>query len=306
MATRSIYFFGNEVNRVINKENVKNLYYSIKQWGFLPDIGKIKKVEVPLNTDIYEVTVTKDKNSDPISINNWTYKLTKVEGEALVNAKAIGDGQHKAIAALILEMEAEEAKRNNSEVPSDFTYKEDDYEEVIEIPSNMDITRFINLFNTGRAWVNKDYKGKLTTGNKYIDRMEFIIQEKELVSDFVYSLYTMGTANINDSTVKALKNCRTDKMPKRLELNDTTQEDGDKLVKAFEDSAMSKEAYNNGKLGKGLKQFAKDYSLDTDTLVRVINAMSKDVWYAGKKPAGSAEASNYAENFKKWYESINK
>ncbi|WP_304249116.1 hypothetical protein [Parabacteroides gordonii] len=294
METRNIYFFGNEVNRVINKENVKNIYFSIDKWGFQPAVSKIKKIKAKEGDKIYGVTIVPDKNSKPISIDNWACKLREVtDSNELNNVNPICDGQHTAIALSIMEAE------------SKLEYK-DEYEEVIEVPKDMSTTQFVNLLNSGRAWTNKDFKGKLSTGNEYIDYMERKIVEEDYVSDFIHSIYTVGTAQVNDSLVKSLKCGRTDKMPKKLKLNADTQDTGNKLVKAFEDSTMSKEAYNNGKLGKGLKQFAKDNSLDTDTLVRVINAMSKDVWYAGKKPAGSAEASNYAENFKKWYESINK
>ena len=294
METKNIYFFGNDVNRVINKENVKNIYFSIKKWGFLPEVSKIKKIKATEGDKIYRVTVMADKSSKPISIDNWTYKLEEVtDPEELKNAYPIADGQHKGIATAIMAAEP------------DFKYK-DEYEEIVTVPEVMSTTQFINLLNSGRAWTNKDFKGKLSTGNEYIDYMERKIVEGDYVPDLIYSIYTVGTAQVNDSLMKSLKCGRTDKMPKKLKLNDDTQNAGDKLLKAFEDSAMSKDAYNNGKLGKGLKQFAKDNDLDADALVKVINAMSKDIWYEGQKPAGSAEASNYAENFKKWYESINK
>ena len=290
---KKIYFFCSDVNRVINKENVKNIYFSIKKWGFLPEVSKIKKIKAKEGDKIYRVTVMADKSSKPISINNWTYKLEEVtDPEELQKAHPIADGQHKGIAMAIRATEP------------DFKY-EDEYEETVTVPEGMSTTQFINLLTSGRAWTNKDFKGKLSTGNEYIDYMEGKIVEGDYVPDLIYSIYTVGTAQVNDSLVKALKCGRTDKMPKKLKLNADTQSAGDKLLKAFEDSAVSKEAYNNGKLGKGLKQFAKDNDLDADTLVKVIEAMNKDVWYAGQKPAGSAEASNYAENFKKWYESIN-
>ena len=293
---RKIYFFCSDVNRVINKENVKNIYFSIKKWGFQPAVSKIKKIKAKEGDKIYRVTVMADKSSKPISINNWTYKLEEVtDPEELKNARSVADGQHDSIAIAIIE----------AEPGSTFEYK-DEYEEIVTVPEGMSTTQFINLLNSGRAWTNKDYKGKLSTGDQYIDYMGRKIVEEDYVSDFIHSIYTVGTASVNDSLVKSLKCGRTDKMPKKLKLNDDTQDTGDKLLKAFEESAMSKDAYNNGKLGKGLKQFAKDNDLDADTLVKVIRTMNKDVWYAGQKPAGSAEASNYAENFKKWYESINK
>ena len=291
---KNIYFFGNDVNRVINKENVKNIYFSIKKWGFQPAVSKIKKIKAKEGDKIYRVTIVPDKNSKPISIDNWACKLEEVtDPEELKNACPIADRQHGSIAIAILEAEPN----------STFEYK-DEYEEIVTVPEGMSTTQFINLLNSGRAWTNKDFKGKLSTGNEYIDYMEGKIVEGGYVPDLIYSIYTVGTAQVNDSLVKALKCGRTDKMPKKLKLNADTQSAGDKLLKAFEDSAVSKEAYNNGKLGKGLKQFAKDNDLDADTLVKVIEAMRKDVWYDGQKPDGSAEASNYAENFEKWYETI--
>lgn len=286
-----MYFFGSDINRAINRDNVKNLYYSIKKWGVLTSLKKIKKVKSNSNFKIYKVSVAPKVPDKPVSIDNWDLKLEEVTDPTEKEmAEVVVDGQHETIACLIRELEND-----------GFEFKAE-YTETVQIPNEMSITEFINLLNSGRAWTNKDYKGKLKTGNQYIDYMEDKIIEGQYVSDFIYSLYTIGTANVSESLVKALKCYREDKIPKKLELNEVTQSNGDNLLAAFANSKLSKEAYNKGKLGKGLKKYAKDYKKNIAELIEVINKMDKDVWYNNEVPAGSPEIKDYVENFKKWGE----
>lgn len=295
---RAFYFYGKNVNREINKENVKNLYYAIKKYGFLPQAGKIKKV---INDDpdaeIYRVSVRAASKKGGLSINNFVVELIKEDD--VLGKPVTTDGQHKEIACFIMEKEGLMVQGEK------FEYS-DDYEETVEIPAGMSACEFVHLLNFSKPWAAKDFPGKLKTGNKYLDYMDDKIANEDYKPDFIYSLYTLRTDNINNATIRALKSGRTDKMPKGLILNRESQDEGDQLLAAF-DVNISRDAYNNGKLGKGFKRFVKENGgedLDIDTLVDLIKGMGKDIWFEGERPEGSPEAPDYCKNFVKWYNCI--
>ena len=73
-----MYFFGSDINRAINRDNVKNLYYSIKKWGVLKKKKKIKKVKSNSKFKIYKVSVAPKVPDKPVSIDNWDLKLEEV------------------------------------------------------------------------------------------------------------------------------------------------------------------------------------------------------------------------------------
>ena len=79
-------------------------------------------------------------------------------------------------------------------------------------------------------------------------------------SDVIYSFYTLGQAEIKANVAKDLK-MGINRLPKSLKLNATTQELGDKVLKAFKSSKISESTYNNGRLAKGFKLFYNEYNL---------------------------------------------
>ena len=283
---KTIYFFSPEVNRCVDRKNVESIYYSIKKRGFLKELRKIKRVKTDITKqEIFKVVIEPKNPQKPLSVKNWDVKLEKVTNPEQIFV--VLDGQHISIACLILQQEK-------------FFSIESDFFEIVEITQGMTITEFISLLNSAKSWTNKDYKGKLKTNNQYIDYMEDKIIQGKYVSDFIYSLYTIGTTNVSENLVKTLKCCGDSKMPKKLKLDANTQQNGDKLLEAFNNSQISKDGYNKGKLGKGLKKYAKDYNKSIEDLIAIINKMGKDIWYNNNVPSGSPEVKDYVENFKNW------
>ena len=95
------------------------------------------------------------------------------------------------------------------------------------------------------------------------------------------------------------------RLPKSLKLNATTQELGDKVLKAFKSSKISESTYDNGRLAKGFKLFYNEYKPEISQLQQLIAMISKDVWFGSQKPDGSAEAKQYYKNFEKWFQYMN-
>lgn len=286
----NINFFESTVNRGINKDNVKKHYYSIASYGFLTQIRKIKTVKVN-EGEKYKAITVKPKTGNTVSVSNWKI----VEVEKTVNAEeeiyATVDGQHAQIALAIL------AAENN---PKATSLKEEEYIEHVDLPTGMNVSKFISLLNYGRSWTYADYINKdITTGNTFVDDM--YDKCDKYVADFIYSLYTISIdLSLNNRTIIAMKNGRTDVKKEGLNLlNAGTKALGDKLLQAFENSNVGEETFNKGKLGKGLKMFYN--SLDgnektEETLTRVIGALNKNFWEGGK-PSGSPETKQYSQNF---------
>lgn len=295
----TIYFYGN--NRNIVNENVVKCYQMLKQHGFQPAMGKIKLVEGEdlAKERIFKVTVVPKTNTKPLSINNFIVKTEEVtDEEERRKAKAPADGQHRQIAMALME------------ALDGFIYNEEEMAEIVKKPEAMSLEQFTAAMNSGRPWNYKDFgNSKLTTGNKEIDYIESQITEQELKSDVVYSFYTLGQPNLKPSVTNDLK-LGIDKLPKGFKLDTNTQSMGDMIVKAFKDSSISKEAFNNGRLAKGFKKFyndlkSKDNEPKLDDILTIIAAMNKDIWHTNyPKPNGSPEAKHFAENFSKYYEQI--
>lgn len=295
----NIYFYGN--NRDIVNENVVKCYQMLKQHGFQSAMGKIKLVEGEdlAKERISKVTVVPKTNAKPLSINNFMVKTEEVtDEEERRNAKAPADGQHRQVAMALME------------ALDGFIYDEGEMAEIVKKPETMSLEQFTAAINSGRPWNYKDFgSSKLTTGNKEIDYIELQIAEQELKSDVVYSLYTLGQPNLKPSMTNDLK-LGIDKLPKGFKLNAETQAMGDKIVKAFKNGSISKDAFNNGRLAKGFKKFYNDLKSKGNEpklsdLLTMIAAMNKNIWHTNyPKPNGSPEAKHFAENFSKYYERI--
>lgn len=288
---KELYFYD---NRDIIEDNVKKCYAMISKYGFQPSISKIKYVEGDdlKNAKLYRISIVPKRNDKPLSINNFLVKKEEVTDEKeRETAQAPADGQHSLIAIYILEKEGE------------FTFDEKTMTEVVKVPEGMSLKLFTGLINNGKSWTYNDFRG-METGNTEIDYIESQIVQCELKADVVYSFYTLGQTDLKPAMVRNLK-VGLDKLPKTLELNEGTRSIGDKILKAFEDSKLSKVEYNNGRLAKGLKLFYKEKQPSIKDVLAIIEAMNKDVWHEGyHKPTGSPEAKNYAENFAQYYEDL--
>ena len=208
-------------------------------------------------------------------------------------AKAPVDGQHRMIAMFILEVEGF------------LDFNEEEMTETIKKPENMSLALFTASINNGRPWNYKDFsKSKFQTGNERIDYIEAQIQETGLKSDVIYSFYTLGQAEIKANVAKDLK-MGINRLPKSLKLNATTQELGDKVLKAFKSSKISESTYNNGRLAKGFKLFYNEYKPEINQIQQLVAMIDKDVWFSNQKPDGSAEAKQYYKNFEKWFQYMN-
>ena len=290
----TIYFYGS--NREIVAENVKKCYSMIKKYGFNAAMGKIKLVgsEDLTGERLLKVSIVPKSNAQPLSIDNWmlnTEEVTDVNERA--TAKAPVDGQHRIIAMFILEVEGL------------LNFNEEEMTETVKKPKNMSLALFTASINNGRPWNYKDFgKSKLQTGNERIDYIEAQIQETGLKSDVIYSLYTLGQPEVKANVAKDLK-MGINRLPKSLKLDATTQELGDKVLKAFKSSKISESTYDNGRLAKGFKLFYNEYKPEISQIQQLIALIDKDVWFGNQKPDGSAEAKQYYKNFEKWFQYMN-
>lgn len=295
----TIYFYDN--NRDIVNENVIKCYHMLKQHGFQSAMGKIKLVEGNdlAKEKILKVTVVPKMNTNPLSINNFMVKTEEVtDKEEKRNAKAPVDGQHRLVAMALME------------ALDRFVFDEKEMVEIVKKPNAMSLGQFTAAINSGRPWTYKDFgSSKLKTGNEEIDYIESQIAAQELKSDVVYSFYTLGQSNLKANVTNDLK-LGINKLPKDFKLDANTQLMGDKIVKAFNDSSISKGAFNNGRLAKGFKKFYNDLKSGgkepkLENLLTMIAAMNKDIWHTSyPKPNGSAESKHFAENFSRCYEQI--
>jgi len=278
-------------NRKLVKSNIETCYGMIMTNDFQSSIGKLKAVQVSQleGVKLYSVSVKPKKNSEDLSINNFEVAVDEVTEVQDKDAKVIVDGQHRYIAMLIMETLGEK------------TFEESDVMDTVEVPSGMPVNKFISLINSGKPWTNTDMQNaELPTNNPCIDYMETKMKELGLKADVVYSLYSLGQSNLTPAIVKDLKR-GINKLPKRLELNNETQDMGDKILAAFQNSKLSGAVYNNGKFAKGFKMFYKQEKTELEKVETMINRIDKDLWFGGEKPEGSPEQKQYCDNFIKWY-----
>ena len=244
----TIYFYGS--NREIVAENVKKCYSMIEKYGFNAAMGKIKLVDSEDLTGekLLKVSIVPKSNAKPLSIDNWMLNTEEVtDATERAAAKAPVDGQHRMIAMFILEVEGY------------IDFNEEEMTETIKKPENMSLALFTASINNGRPWNYKDFsKSKFQTGDERIDYIEAQIQETGLKSDVIYSFYTLGQPEVKANVAKDLK-LGINRLPKSLKLNATTQELGDKVLKAFKSSKISESTYDNGRLAKGFKLFYNEY-----------------------------------------------
>ena len=290
----TIYFYGS--NREIVAENVKKCYSMIEKYGFNAAMGKIKLVDSEDLTGekLLKVSIVPKSNAKPLSIDNWMLNTEEVtDATERAAAKAPVDGQHRMIAMFILEVEGY------------IDFNEEEMTETIKKPENMSLALFTASINNGRPWNYKDFsKSKFQTGDERIDYIEAQIQETGLKSDVIYSFYTLGQPEVKANVAKDLK-LGINRLPKSLKLNATTQELGDKVLKAFKSSKISESTYDNGRLAKGFKLFYNEYKPEISQLQQLIAMISKDVWFGSQKPDGCAEAKQYYKNFEKWFQYMN-
>ncbi|WP_455505502.1 hypothetical protein, partial [Coprobacter sp.] len=269
----TIYFYGS--NREIVAENVKKCYSMIEKYGFNAAMGKIKLVgsEDLIGEKLLKVSIVPKSNAKPLSIDNWMLNTEEVtDATERAAAKAPVDGQHRMIAMFILEVEGF------------LDFNEEEMTETIKKPENMSLALFTASINNGRPWNYKDFsKSKFQTGNERIDYIEAQIQETGLKSDVIYSFYTLGQAEIKANVAKDLK-MGINRLPKSLKLNATTQELGDKVLKAFKSSKISESTYNNGRLAKGFKLFYNEYKPEINQIQQLVAMIDKDVWFSNQKP----------------------
>jgi len=284
-------FYGN--NRGIVKANVASCYAMINKYGYQPSLGKIKVVTGSDLGDekLHRVSVVAIRSKEPISITNYKIELKPVtDSENRDDLEAIVDGQHRLIALLILQIEGK-------------TTINSDMIEIAKVPDGMSLPLFTSLINHSKPWTYEDFGNKVSTGDAHIDYLENLINEKKLKADVIYCLYTLGKADLKPAAVKDLK-IGINKLPKKLLLDDETQKTGDKLLATLEASNISKDTYNNGRFAKGLKLWYKEMEEKptVDEIVDMIKSMNKNVWHTSySEPTGSAEARQYADNFKCWF-----
>lgn len=276
-------------NRGISRSNVSDLYHRIEKQGFQPAIGTIDYVQGSAlrNSKLYRCRIVRKDESKEWSLSNWELEKEKVTYND--DLKAINDGQHKFIACALL------AQITGRDVLTEECFKKN------EIPEGFTLPQFIEAKNAGRNWTRKDCDlQELPTGNVNLDKAIHIANEKGLDSQVVIDFCTIGNNRI---TGAMLRSFRAGTKECKVKITEHDIADAVKIIEAFErNEATSRQVYNSTRLSKGLKDFAKDKTIDS--VVSAIEMLSKSRLEAlFITPKGvSAESTFYTEAFNKLLE----
>lgn len=192
------------------------------------------------------------------------------------------DGQHRTVALMFPDMEAE---------PS--------YIEV-EIPEGMDVLQYIALRNNGKPWKNDDfYNSKIPTNDEHTDHI-LSKREEKFITAFLMNVYTFGTSSLIPKQMKALQQgYKTMDDFKRIQLSKATETIGDAICQICKEHPFLTTDKLNGRLGAGLKAFYKNHDSDLSKVEQVLNAINKTNWekYFIAAKGHSMEAKAYEEAF---------
>ena len=284
-----LFIEGNRQN--IDKENIKACYNKIKSLGFI----KTMPIEyIPMDEAIgkiggrklFKVTVERNIGNGEAIISNFKIHQEVVASEDYSNYDGVcEDGQHRSLALQFSEL---------SEIEP--TYTE------VHIPEGMDVLSYIALRNNGKVWDNADfYNSGISTNDKEMDYILSLC--KVYKAAFIFALYTFGTANLTSNQIKAIQ--LGYKKPSdfgRLQLNKSTHEIGDKILKALKDNEFLSVDRFTGRFANGLKQYYKEVK-DEKKVIDTINLIDKETWNRHFIPNNgqSMEAKSYVEAFNVLY-----
>ena len=254
----------------IDKANVVESYNKIKAMGFIPTMP----------VEFLPIEQAQNKLGGR--------RLFKIEMETVPESEyhlydgVCVDGQHRTVALMFPDMEAE---------PS--------YIEV-EIPEGMDVLQYIALRNNGKPWKNDDfYNSKIPTNDEHTDHI-LSKREEKFITAFLMNVYTFGTSSLIPKQMKALQQgYKTMDDFKRIQLSKATETIGDAICQICKEHPFLTTDKLNGRLGAGLKAFYKNHDSDLSKVEQVLNAINKTNWekYFIAAKGHSMEAKAYEEAF---------
>ncbi|MEG0580285.1 MAG: hypothetical protein RR490_10255 [Niameybacter sp.] len=273
----------------IDKENVKQSYHKIMNLGYIPSmpieyIPMDKAKDKIGNKKLFKVAVVRKTGEGEPTISNFKINIEVVKPEDYHKYDGVcADGQHRGLALQFSELN--EAKP---------TYIE------IEIPEGMNILSYIAIRNNGKNWNNGDfYNSGITTNEKEVDHM--LKQCKDYKAAFIFSLYTLGTANLQSKQIKAIQlGYKKASDFKSLQLDSTTREMGDRLLNALTAHNFLTQDRFTGRFAGGLKQFYEEQGKDIQKVLDTITLIDKVAWDAHftSQKGQSMEIKSFAEAFK--------
>ena len=177
----------------IDKANVVESYNKIKAMGFIPTMPvEFLPIEQAQNKlggrRLLKPVLKREKGEGIPTISNFKIEMETVpESEYHLYDGVCVDGQHRTVALMFPDMEAE---------PS--------YIEV-EIPEGMDVLQYIALRNNGKPWKNDDfYNSKIPTNDEHTDHI-LSKREEKFITAFLMNVYTFGTSSLTPKQMKALQ-----------------------------------------------------------------------------------------------------
>lgn len=228
----------------IDKANVVESYNKIKAMGFIPTMPvEFLPIEQAQNKlggrRLLKPVLKREKGEGIPTISNFKIEMETVpESEYHLYDGVCVDGQHRTVALMFPDMEAE---------PS--------YIEV-EIPEGMDVLQYIALRNNGKPWKNDDfYNSKIPTNDEHTDHI-LSKREEKFITAFLMNVYTFGTSSLTPKQMKALQQgYKTMDDFKRIQLSKATETIGDAICQICKEHPFLTTDKLNGRLGAGLKPF---------------------------------------------------
>ena len=272
----------------IDKANVVESYNKIKAMGFITTMPvEFLPIEQAQNKlggrRLLKPVLKREKGEGIPTISNFKIEMETVpESEYHLYDGVCVDGQHRTVALMFPDMEAE---------PS---YRE------VEIPEGMDVLQYIALRNNGKPWKNDDfYNSKIPTNDEHTDHI-LSKREEKFITAFLMNVYTFGTSSLTPKQMKALQQgYKTMDDFKRIQLSKATETIGDAICQICKEHPFLTTDKLNGRLGAGLKAFYKNHDSDLSKVEQVLNAINKTNWekYFIAAKGHSMEAKAYEEAF---------
>lgn len=291
-----LFIEGNRQN--INKENVKQAYHKIKSLGYIHSmpieyIPMNEAIDKIGNRKLFKATVVRNTGEGEPTISNFKIIIEVVKPEDYSKHDGVcTDGQHRDLALQFPTLS--EATPAHME---------------IQIPEAMDIISYIALRNNGKNWNNDDfYQSGIITNEEEID---YILKQcnKELKPPFIFPLYTLGTANLQPKQLKAIQlGYKRASDYKKLQLNVSTREMGDKLLDALTKHRFLTNDRFTGRFAGGIKLFYEENGKNIQTVLDTITLIDKETWdkHFTATNGQSMEIKSFAEALKALYAEFNK
>lgn len=285
-----LFIEGNRQN--IDKENVKACYNKIKSLGYIESmpieyIPMNEAIEKIGSRRLFKMSIERNTGKREATISNFKITLEVIKQEDYPNYDGVcEDGQHRDLALQFPAL---------SEIQPTYTK--------VHIPKDMDILSYIALRNNGKTWDNSDfYNSGISTNDKEVDYILSLC--KKYKAAFIFALYTFGTINVTPKQIKSiLLGYKNISDYGKLQLNKSTHEIGDKILKTLEEHKFLSGDRFNGRFAQGLKQYYNEVEQDEQKVIDTINLIDKEQWEKHFTPNNgqSMEAKSYVEAFKALY-----